>query len=184
MSKTILAFLGAALCLVAAACESSGEHARSASTLGDHRAVVYIVRHAEKQTGDDPALTADGTARAALLADYLSGEPVTEVWSTDYARTRETAAPVAESHGLEVQLYEPEHAYRMADRMREKDGVILIVGHSNTIGDVASAFSGEEAGSDLDESDYETLYWVTIDQDGEPQVYQSSYEGLRQRVGR
>lgn len=166
---------------LAAACQSETEGDYH-STLGDDRAVIYIVRHAEKQAGDDPALTPEGESRAARLAEYLSAESVMEVWSTDYARTRATAGPVASRHGLEVQLYEPEHNYRMADRMRDKDGVIVIVGHSNTIGDMASAFSGEEIGRDLDESDYETLYWVTIEQNGEAQVYESSFEGLRQRV--
>ena len=39
---------------------------------GDSQTVIYLVRHAEKQTGDDPSLTAAGRERAELLADRRS----------------------------------------------------------------------------------------------------------------
>lgn len=163
------------------ACQS-GPQSPYHSTLGDNRVVVYLVRHAEKQTGNDPELTADGEARAARLAEYLSGEPVVAIWSTDFARTRATAAPVAEMHGLEVELYEPGHIYRMADRTRGKEGVVLIVGHSNTIPKIAAEFRGEGDDADFADDDYESLYWVEINKDGETLVFEADYASLKQRV--
>ena len=34
--------------------------------------VIYLVRHAEKQAGDDPSLTTEGLARAEDLADLFN----------------------------------------------------------------------------------------------------------------
>jgi hypothetical protein len=59
-------------------------------------ALVFLVRHAEKQTdGEDPALTAAGRQRALELARLLGESGISEVYSTDFARTRDTAAPLA-----------------------------------------------------------------------------------------
>ena len=58
---------------------------------------VIVVRHAEKaaEPAADPPLTAEGIARAEVLSKLLSTMPVTAILSTDYVRTRSTAAPLA-----------------------------------------------------------------------------------------
>ena len=56
---------------------------------------IYLVRHAEKLAGDDPSLTPEGAARAELLAETLGDAGIVRIYSTDYARTRGTAAPLA-----------------------------------------------------------------------------------------
>lgn len=175
----VLLLLGVSL---AAACQSEPA-SRYHSTLGNKKAVVYLIRHAEKQKGDNPELTEAGVERAQRLAEYLSAEPIVEVWSTDFKRTPATSKPIADTHGLEIELYEPNHTYRMADRARSKEGVVVIVGHSNTIPKIASAFRNEgEEDSDFSEADYESLYWVEISKDGYAQVYLSDYASLEKRV--
>ncbi|HBP23093.1 MAG TPA: histidine phosphatase family protein [Planctomycetes bacterium] len=95
--------------------------------------VVYAVRHAEKQGGDDPGLTAEGVARAAALAFALRHVPLDGVYSTDTKRTRATVAPAAEAHGLEVQTYAADGS--LSKRLGSGQGgrCVLVVGHSNTI---------------------------------------------------
>ena len=51
---------------------------------------VYMVRHAEKEKGDDPALTDNGKKRAERLAKLLKNENVVKVYSTETRRTRRT----------------------------------------------------------------------------------------------
>ena len=61
---------------------------------------VIVVRHAEKadQTPDS-ALSAKGQARARALADLLRGAGVTHVITSEFLRTRQTAAPLATALG-------------------------------------------------------------------------------------
>src|SRR5690242_8447292 len=59
---------------------------------------IILVRHAEKNTDPavkDPELTPAGTARAQALAQMLMKSGVTAIYTTPYARTRSTAAPLA-----------------------------------------------------------------------------------------
>ena len=75
-------FLGLlALCLMTA-CASAPAPAAPGDTSADAAAVVrlFLVRHGEKETGTDPALTPEGAARARALAERLKDEGVTEVW--------------------------------------------------------------------------------------------------------
>ncbi len=126
---------------------------------------VYIVRHAEKQAGDDPGLTAAGRERARQLAHVLEDAGIDAVFSTDWARTRETAAPVAAAAGLSPQLYSS--AAEVAGAIREhRSGdaagdTFLVVGHSNTLDDVAAGL-GVTGLSDLDESEYDRLYVIHL----------------------
>ena len=69
---------------------------------------IYLVRHAEKQTAvSDPPLTSCGKERAVSLKEFLSDIPIDVVYSTDFKRTRGTAAPVADAKALEIQSYAP-----------------------------------------------------------------------------
>ncbi len=145
--------------------------------------IVYLVRHAEKEAGKDPALTPEGKARAERLAALLKSENVVKVYSTDTRRTRETADPVAKAFGLEIELYEPMHHYRMVDRIKGQPGVIVVVGHSNTIPAMAAVVAGkDETYPDFDESDYESLYWADISADGDVVVVKSDYARLAKRL--
>ena len=50
----------------------------------------------------DPRLARDGVTQAALLAEYLDGDPITAVYSSPLRRAVETAAPLARRRGLEI----------------------------------------------------------------------------------
>ena len=131
-----------------------------------------VVRHAEKETGaavgQDPALTPAGRARAAAIAQALADAPVAAVYSTDYARTRETALPTAQAHGLEVVTYDArEPAETLAARLRASHatGTVLVVGHSNTVPAIAAALCGCDVPA-MDETEYDRRLVVAIDADG------------------
>ncbi|GAB5454003.1 MAG: phosphoglycerate mutase family protein [Henriciella sp.] len=123
---------------------------------------IYLVRHAEKQTGDDPALTDAGKVRAETLAELLSDKGLTQIYSSDYKRTRETAAPIAERTRLEVQLYDPSDLDAFAETLKSTEGVLLVVGHSNTTPPLAAALGGDP-GTPIDEStEYDRLYVIDL----------------------
>jgi probable phosphoglycerate mutase len=71
---------------------------------------LLLVRHAlpvrrELEVGiADPELSADGLRQAEHLADYLGAEQLDAVYASPLRRARQTAQPVAERFGLDVQI--------------------------------------------------------------------------------
>ena len=129
--------------------------------------VVFLVRHGEKvDASGDPELSPAGQERAATLATVLKDASLGQVHSSDYIRTRDTAAPSAAAHGLEVQLYDPRDLPALATRLRAAGGRHLVVGHSNTTPALVELLGGRP-GSEIDEpAEYDRLYIVTIGKDG------------------
>lgn len=128
---------------------------------------IVLVRHAEKADAqkDDPALSDAGQRRAEALATVLKGSKVTAIYTTQLRRTQETAAPLAKASGITPRVLTiarggmAEHVAEAVRLAREKpDGVVVIVGHSNTVPAIARALGAETA--DMPECEYSRL--VTI----------------------
>ena len=130
-----------------------------------------IVRHAEKvpDGSEDPPLTAAGQSRALAIADWLADSDVVAVYSTDTLRTRQTAAPTAQSHGLQVALYDARQsadAFAAQLRRAHPTGTVLVVGHSNTAPGIATALCGCEV-EPMTEAEYDRRMTVHIEGDGD-----------------
>ncbi|KCZ87141.1 SixA phosphatase family protein [Hyphomonas johnsonii] len=124
--------------------------------------VIYLVRHAEKEAGDNPSLTEGGHARAAQLADELDDAGLSHIYSTDLARTRETAAPIAAATGLEIETYDPGDLAAFATVLLATPGPTLVVGHSNTTPDLVTELGGAP-GTLIDEAaEFDRLYVLRI----------------------
>ncbi len=134
----------AALILAALAlqgCASTGQ--------SPHPSLVIIVRHAERapEPKGDPALSAEGVQRAQALADHLAGANVTSIITTHYRRTQETALPTAKRFGIEptVIAVRPDegeaHVPEVVAAVRQLTGVVLVVGHSNTVAEIVAGLS-------------------------------------------
>ncbi|EAZ81377.1 SixA phosphatase family protein [Algoriphagus machipongonensis] len=129
---------------------------------------IYIVRHGEKVlTGDDPMLSEVGQLRSQKLAQILSDKGIEHVFSTNYRRTRDTALPTSMQAGVETQIYDPRNHDELVEQLNSLDGNILVVGHSNTVGQIANYFVGEgEKYGDLSDDEYNFIYIVDINKDG------------------
>ncbi|MCY4747173.1 histidine phosphatase family protein [Pelomonas sp. UHG3] len=121
-----------------------------AGTAGAVPDLVIVVRHAEKaaEGGSDPALSPAGEQRAHALAQAVAGLRVNAIVTTQYQRTRATAAPLAQALGLQPQVIEtrrgdmPGHVQAVADAVRALTGTVLVVGHSNTVTPLLAALGG------------------------------------------
>ena len=141
---------------------------------------IYLVRHAEKdltsKEAKDPPLTPCGQLRAASLQNFLAEVDLDAVYSTDFVRTLGTASPVANSKGLEIQLYNPKALEDFARHLLVGKKNALVVGHSNS----TSALAGYLVGSEfepIDESVYDRIYQVVIYKDkARLQLLQSSFQ--------
>ncbi len=126
---------------------------------------IYIVRHAEKQlNGNDPELAYVGGVRAQKLAQILEDQNIKHIFSTDYIRTRNTALPTAEATGVQIQSYDPSNHDELVKQLKTLEGNILVVGHSNTVSQLANYFVGEsEKYADLTDLEYEFIYVVKME---------------------
>ena len=124
---------------------------------------LYLVRHAEKQVNDshDPELTEIGRQRAVNLAHWLEDKDIADVWSSDYIRTRDTAAPMISSLGLSLNSYDPGDQTVLVGQLSERGRNALIVGHSNTIPELARLLCHCYI-SDMEDTEYERLIVIVF----------------------
>lgn len=172
-----LAALG--LSLVLPACSRSAPAAEAPVLAGSSAAAevttVVLVRHAEKEEGDDPGLTAAGRARAADLAHVLSEGGVDAVYASQFRRTQETAGLVATSADLEVQVVDARDVDGLATRLRtEHPGqTVLVVSHSNIIPEVIRALGADA--TEIPEEEYDDLFVVLVDGAGSASAVHLNY---------
>jgi broad specificity phosphatase PhoE len=129
------------------------------------QSIAFIVRHAEKDesSSNDPGLSNAGRARAESLASMLKDAGVTTIYATEFRRTQETAAPLAQIVGLQVVTLPGKSAADFVAKLRElHDGNALVVGHSNTIPLLIRAL-GIDTPIKINDSDYDNLFVVTLD---------------------
>lgn len=147
--------------------------------------VVYIVRHAEKaaEPRRDPGLTPAGESRAAALAEALAEARLTAIVTSQLRRTRETAAPLANATGLTpvVIRYRPgdseAHGRAVADAIREQfpGGVVLVVGHSDTVPPIIRALGGPAMEPLCAATEYASLFKLLLVAGAPTAMERSSY---------
>jgi len=136
---------------------------------------IVVVRHAEKEAGDDPGLTDAGRQRVERLRHMLGRFEFDAIYATDFNRTRQTAAPFAAAGGLDVTIYDARDPATLASRLHAGDAAtLLVVGHSNTAPDLLRAL-GVETDLAMDESEYEHLFIVRLDELGRAAMVHMQY---------
>jgi len=143
--------------------------------------VVLLVRHAEKaaEPAQDPALTAEGEARAGALVNVARDAGVSAIITTQFVRTRRTADPTATAMHVTPEVVAagpmPQHAKAVADAVRKHAGrTVLVVGHSNTIPAIVGALGAPQP-RDLCDSEYDTLFVVVLGDTGPPRLIRSRF---------
>jgi len=152
--------------------------ARSASA----EQVIFLVRHAERAASatapspapsapsgakaphgmmmpDDPPLSPAGEQRAARLAAMLSASGVTQIITTEFKRTRQTAAPLAQRLKVTPVMSAAKDPDPLVARLLEARAPVLVVGHSNTIPDIIRKLGVRETVT-IGDDDYDNLFVV------------------------
>jgi broad specificity phosphatase PhoE len=148
------------------------------------------VRHAEKaaEPVTDPVLTAVGEARARALDDALSTAHIGAIITTQYARARATAAPLAARLGLPVETVAnsgaragqsaadalQSHIDAVVAAIRKHTGAVLVVGHSNTIPAIATALGAPKM-PDLCDGDYDQIFFIELSATGPARFVRARY---------
>ncbi len=165
-----LAALG--ICLTLSACSgpapaSEGRSSGAPSVAAqdatpDQITTVVLVRHAEKEEGDDPALTSEGRQRAAQLSHVLSEGAVDAIYASQFRRTQETAEVIASTVGLEVEVVDARDTEGLANRLRTEHAgeTVLVVSHSNIVPEVIRALGAGAV--EIPEEEYDDLFVVLL----------------------
>lgn len=129
----------------------------------DNAFTLYLVRHAEKLADGsrDPELTQAGKLRSEKLAGWLHDKNITDVWSSDYTRTRGTAEPFASEHDIDLTIYNPRDLAALAGQLRSKRHNAYVVGHSNTTPELARLLC-QCTIAGMEESEYDRLIVISV----------------------
>lgn len=134
---------------------------------------VVLVRHAEKGTDDprDPSLSDAGEARAEKLARMLASSGLSRVYTSEYKRTQQTAAPFATAAKLETQVVPAGKPDELVAKLRAlaPGSKALVVGHSNTVPKLAELLGAKlahvetgPAGEQLPDAEYGRIVVLTV----------------------
>jgi probable phosphoglycerate mutase len=125
--------------------------------------IVFLVRHAEKAAsgGNDPDLSTAGQEQAESLARMLKDAEITAIFTTEFKRTRETAAPTAKATKIFPTVVPANDIPAMVEKLRSLKGNALVVAHGNTIPDLVKAL-GIETPIAIPEDDYSELLVIII----------------------
>jgi phosphohistidine phosphatase SixA len=141
----------------------------------DEPTIVFVVRHAEKQTEHgDLELSDAGRKRGAALAALLEHAGVTHLYATQYRRTRSTLGPLAQAVGVELTVVD---SGALDEQLRILKGlpggsVAVVAGHSNTVPAIVRGLGGSlsgtqqtEHGEMIDSDAYDRLFAVVLAND-------------------
>jgi broad specificity phosphatase PhoE len=144
---------------------------------------VVIVRHAEKtdEPASDPVLNAEGEARAQALLAALGDASIDAIYTTQFARNTMTAAPLAAATGIEPTVVRAgggaDYYGELVRRIRTEHpgGVVVVVGHSNTLGRTIAELGGPDDIGDLEDSEYDHFYVLLLTAGREPRLVRAKY---------
>ena len=150
---------------------------------------VFLIRHAEREEEprQDPPLKKEGVARSQELARLLGNAGIKVIYTSQFARTKQTAEPLANKLGLTVapislksnptnprQIAE-ESTSEVVNKILSGAGEnVLVVGHSNSIPDVIKMLGGDVVPT-IDERKFDDLFIVTVYAKGKAKVTHMKY---------
>ncbi len=136
--------------------------------------VVVIVRHAEKATngGKDPDLSSAGRARPDALARILKDADITAIFTSEFKRTQETAAPTATLIGVTATVVPGKVTAALVAKLHQLNGNALVVAHGDTIPNIIKAL-GMDRPINIPDEDYSELLIVTLGD--KPQLFRLHY---------
>jgi phosphohistidine phosphatase SixA len=134
---------------------------------------IFLVRHAEKASADrDTALSDVGFKRAECLANALRDVQIKSAFVTEFKRTQQTAEPEVKQAGITATIVPAADTAQTIALAKKTSatGNVLIVGHSNTIPQIAQSLASEAKPNPMADAEYDRLTIITFASDGKPQV--------------
>ena len=147
--------------------------------------VYYVVRHAERDPGDDPPINDEGAIRAERLADALERAGIDEIITTSFIRGQQTGEPLSNRMDVPMTVAPlervswPTLATNVAEWQleREVDGATyLMIGHSGGYNTTLLEALGAPSSGTLAER-YQDLVILIREPDGAVKLSMLQYGG-------
>lgn len=126
----------------------------------------YLVRHAEKDRSNpednNPNLTTEGLQRAERWNTVLSNITFDAVYTTNFNRTQQTVASIAEKNNLKPIIYEARELVNDSFISATNGKTVFIVGHSNTIPQIVNTLIGTKKYNDINDNENGSLFIITL----------------------
>jgi broad specificity phosphatase PhoE len=143
---------------------------------------VVLVRHGEKavEPPSDPPLSAAGQQRARDLLKALGDAKVSTIITTQFARTKLTAKPLADSMHVSPFVVSTPNMKAQIDsiaaavKSAKKGSTVLVVGHSNTIPLIIAALGGPKM-PDLCDAEYSNLFVLEMGESGSTKLIRGHF---------
>lgn len=158
---------------------STSGHAIAQESFKMKKGVIYVVRHAEKDTGNDPRLSAWGYIRSGELGRELKSKRLNRIYVTQFRRTRLTADSVRLNQKVDTVHYVADNngdgLINALLKNKNKEKRILIIGHSNTIPVILRRLGiNDYPAGNIPDNEYDNLYRVTFHK-GKTSLFKSKY---------
>ena len=139
--------------------------------------MLVVVRHAEQTPNaggmmdGDPPLNEAGRRRAEALAERLKHAGVTAIYTSQFARARETAAPLAAALKLEPEVVAKDDVPALSGQIKARHGAgtVLVIGHSDTIPAMLKAW-GHAAAFEFPRAEFDNAWLIVPREAGPPLV--------------
>jgi phosphohistidine phosphatase SixA len=127
---------------------------------------IFIVRHAEKETGKDPLLTAAGNARAGDLMRALQNEGIQKIYVSQFRRTQNTGDSLRLQLKIDTVHYAADTLCdNLINAIMEHNDfgkTILIIGHSNTLPQIIRKLGVTDYPyGDIPDNEFDHLFMIT-----------------------
>ena len=131
---------------------------------------IFIVRHAEKEAGKDPLLTAAGNARAGDLMRALQNEGIQKIYVSQYRRTQNTGDSLRLQLKIDTVHYAADTVCdNLINAIMEHSDfgkTILIIGHSNTLPQIIRKLGVTDYPyGDLPDNEFDNLFVISYKKD-------------------
>jgi 2,3-bisphosphoglycerate-dependent phosphoglycerate mutase len=166
------------LSLALVSCFNSNADKTPEEKAKENLTTFYFIRHAEKAAdqGSDPQLTEKGVKRAEQWVNYFFLRDLDHVISSDFKRTKATAAPLAKAKKLGIEIYDVREVTGTTLLETYRGKTVALYGHSNTINTYANELQNDRVYKDLEETDYDHFFIVRIDKDGNSNAVMESID--------
>jgi broad specificity phosphatase PhoE len=126
--------------------------------------MIILTRHAERADGaatmgaGDPRLSAAGAARAEQLLAMLAEANIAAIFTTEYTRTKDTAAPLAAKIKVAPEAIPAAQFNALIEKIKSHaDDTVFVVGHSNTVPMIIKALGGLDVM--IGDNEYDNLFF-------------------------